>query len=210
MRALCWHLLMGLVQQKLKKLEKVLLAAVGIEPPNSWLQAQCSTNEPPRLTCWDVLIAHIYLTWRIEMLRLLLIFPQQLSKTCPLAKKILSLRQKYEKKEMILVIFLPRSEIAFFLDSWKSNFFFELFLNILVKFLITRKLVIKNFTRMFKKSSQKKIWLPFVQEKSNFTAEKKNASYHFLFFLFLLKENTIFYLRCVSYPCEIVIGSHQH
>ena len=126
-RALCWHLLMGLVQQKLKKLEKVSLAAVGIEPPNSWLQAQCSTNEPPRLTCWDVLIAHIYLTWRIEMLRLLLIFPQQLSKTCPLAKKILSLRQKYEKKEMILVIFLLRSEIAFFLDSWKSNFFLRAF-----------------------------------------------------------------------------------
>ena len=61
------------------------------------------------------------------MLRLLLIFPQQLSKTCPLAKKILSLRQKYEKKEMILVIFLLRSEIAFFLDSWKSNFFFRAF-----------------------------------------------------------------------------------
>ena len=125
------------------------------------------------------------------MLRLLLIFPQQLSKTCPLAKKILSLRQKYEKKEMILVIFLLHSEIAFFLDSWKSNFFFELFLNILVKFLITRKLVIKNFTRMFKKSSQKKL-TSIRPGKKQFHCGEKNASYHFLFFLFLLKENTIF------------------
>ena len=117
----------GIGATKVEKAGKSLLAAGGIEPSNSRLQAQCSTNEPPRLTCWDVLIAHIYLTWRIEMLRLLLIFPQQLSKTCPLAKKILSLRQKYEKKEMILVIFLLRSEIAFFLDSWKSNFFSSFF-----------------------------------------------------------------------------------
>ena len=122
-RALCWHLLMGLVQQKLKKLEKVLLAAGGIEPSNSRLQAQCSTNEPPRLTCWDVLIAHIYLTWRIEMLRLLLIFPQQLSKTCPLAKKILSLRQKYEKNERMLVIFY---HFLFFLFLLKENTIFSL------------------------------------------------------------------------------------
>ena len=107
------------------------------------------------------------------MLRLLLIFPQQLSKTCPLAKKILSLRQKYEKKEMILVIFLLRSEIAFFLDSWKSNFFFELFLNILVKFLITRKLVIKNFTRMFKKSSQKKFDFHSSRKKAISLRRKK-------------------------------------
>ena len=192
MRALCWHLLMGLVQQKLKKLEKVLLAAVGIEPPNSWLQAQCSTNEPPRLTCWDVLIAHIYLTWRIEMLRLLLIFPQQLSKTCPLAKKILSLRQKYEKKEMILVIFLLRSEIAFFLDSWKSNFFFRAFFEHSREIFNNSQARYKKFHSNVQKKLSKKIWLPFVQEKSNFTAEKKNASYHFLFFLFLLKENTIF------------------
>ena len=118
------------------------------------------------------------------MLRLLLIFPQQLSKTCPLAKKILSLRQKYEKKEMILVIFLLRSEIAFFLDSWKSNFFFELFLNILVKFLITRKLVIKNFTRMFKKSSQKKFDFHESRKKCDFAVEKENDEHHFIFFEF--------------------------
>ena len=182
MRALCWHLLMGLVQQKLKKLEKVSLAAVGIEPPNSWLQTQCSTNEPPRLTCLDVLIAHIYLTWRIEMLRLLLIFPQQLSKTCPLAKKILSLRQKYEKKEMILVIFLLCSEIAFFLDSWKSNLFWELFFNMRVKFLITRKLVIKNFTRMFKKSSQKKFDFHSSRKKA-ISLRRKKCLLSFPFFL---------------------------
>ena len=116
------------------------------------------------------------------MLRLLLIFPQQLSKTCPLAKKILSLRQKYEKNEMMLVIFLLHSEIAFFLDSWKSNFFFELFLNILVKFLITRKLVIKNFTRMFKKALKKNL-TSIRPGKKQFHCGEKKCLLSFPFFL---------------------------
>ena len=127
------------------------------------------------------------------MLRLLLIFPQQLSKTCPLAKKILSLRQKYEKKEMILVIFLLRSEIAFFLDSWKSNFFFELFLNILVKFLITRKLVIKNFTRMFKKSSQKKFDFHSSRKKA-ISLRRKKMPLIISFFSYFCSRKILFFL----------------
>ena len=127
------------------------------------------------------------------MLRLLLIFPQQLSKTCPLAKKILSLRQKYEKKEMILVIFLLRSEIAFFLDSWKSNFFLEFFLNILVKFLITRKLVIKNFTRMFKKSSQKKFDFHSSRKKA-ISLRRKKMPLIISFFSYFCSRKILFFL----------------
>ena len=136
------------------------------------------------------------------MLRLLLIFPQQLSKTCPLAKKILSLRQKYEKNEMILVIFLLRSEIAFFLDSWKSNFFFELFLNILVKFLITRKLVIKNFTRMFKKSSQKKFDFHSSRKKA-ISLRRKKMPLIISFFSYFCSRKILLSLCTLPLPCRI-------
>ena len=182
MRALCWHLLMGLVQQKLKKLEKVLLAAGGIEPSNSWLQAQCSTNEPPRLTCWDVLIAHIYLTWRIEMLRLLLIFPQQLSKTCPLAKKILSLRQKYKKTKWCSSFSFSTAKSHF---SWThgSQIFFRAFFEHSREIFNNSQARYKKFHSNVQKKLSKKNLTSIRPGKKRFHCGEKKCLLSFPFFL---------------------------
>ena len=90
---------------------------------------------------------------------------------------------------MIRGIFFLRSEIAFFLDEWKSNFFWELFLNIRVKFFITSLRVIKNFTRMFKKSSKKKF--DFHESRKNAISlwRRKMTSIISFFSYFCLKDN---------------------